>query len=368
MKIGILTMHKVVNYGSALQAYALQHFLRNQGFENEIIDYVFTNKPHGIKNWIRYLIKCDFLKDLKFRKFWNENYILSTYSFLRKEEITEEKCKYDIYMTGSDQVWNPNHKGCERTFMFDFIKSPFAKKISYASSFSTSIIPEDYRKDYSKLLSKYSFVSVRESNALNLIKELTGKNASLVCDPTFLLDKNAWEVLRIQSKIKIQEPYVLFYILTYAYNPYPEIENIIQKIQKQFEGRKFIFLNGKISDRRRANSIVLNNITPNDFISLIERAEFIVTTSFHGTAFAVNFRKPFYSIIQSDLALDDRMYSFLDKIGLQKRAICYNKSLNYENMEYNSDTESKIQNFIEQSKNYLLKSLNSFCYDTQNNQ
>lgn len=359
MKVGILTMHKVVNYGSALQAYALQRFLTDNRIKSEIIDYIFTNKPHGIKNWIRYIVKCDFLKDIKFRAFWRENYILSKRSFSQRNELTEDKCKYDIYLTGSDQVWNPNHEGFELTFMFDFIKSPIAKKISYASSFSTCVIPEIYKAKYRELLSKYSSISVREGNALHLIKELTGENATWVCDPTLLLSKEIWKDLGNRAKIRIKQPYILFYILTYAYNPYPEIEKIIHQIQKQFPGKKYVFLNGKVTDRKRLNSIVINNVSPYDFISLIERAEFIVTTSFHGTAFAVNFRKPFYSIIQSDLTLDDRMYSLLDKVGLKKRAICYDKEMNFENMEYISDVESKIKDFTDISKKYLLNSLNS---------
>lgn len=357
MTIGILTMHRVVNYGSALQTYALQRFLNEKGFESEIIDFVFTNNPHGLKNWLRYFIKRNFIGSIKFRRFWEENYMLSKQCYKTKEELSDTSCKYDIYLTGSDQVWNPNHNGDELTFMFDFIKSPTAIKVSYASSFSTSAIPQRMEKKYSELLSLYSAISVREEKAVALIKRLTGKEAAWVCDPTLLVDKEAWTELAKKGRLKIKKPYVLFYILTYAYNPYPEIEHIIQQVQEKYKGCKFVFLNGKVSDRRRHNSVVINNLSPYEFISLIENAEFVVTTSFHGTAFAINFRKPFYSIIQSNLLLDDRMYSLLHRLGLDNRAVCYDKELNFEEMRYDSEIENHIIEFIHTSQETLLKSL-----------
>lgn len=357
MKIGILTMHKVVNYGSALQAYALQHYLKEKGFESEIIDYVFTNSPHGIKNWLRYFFKLNFISDIKFRHFWKENYTLSEQCYKTKEELSESSCKYDVYLTGSDQVWNPNHNGKELTFMFDFIKSSIAMKVSYASSFSAGVIPQHMEKKYKEFLSQYFAISVREENALDLIKKLTGKCAAWVCDPTLLLDKMTWKEVAQKSKLKIKEPYVLFYILTYAYNPYPEIERIIHQVQKKYKGYKFVFLNGKVSDRQRRDSVVINNVSPYEFISLIENAEFIVTTSFHGTAFAINFRKSFYSVIQSDTLLDDRMFSLLRRLGLDDRAVCYNKEFCFETMEYDSEIENRISDFIQTSQETLLKSL-----------
>ena len=357
MKIGILTMHRVVNYGSALQTYALQRFLKEKGFESEIIDFVFTNTPHGLKNWLRYLFKCNFISSIKFRKFWKENYILSKQCYKTKKELSDASCKYDIYLTGSDQVWNPNHNGEELTFMFDFIKSPTAIKVSYASSFSNSVIPQHMGKKYSELLSQYSTISVREEKALGLIKNLTGKDAAWVCDPTLLIGKEVWLKLAQKTKITIKEPYVLFYILTYAYNPYPEIERIIRQIQEKYKGCRFVFLNGKVSDKWRHNSVVVNNISPYEFISLIEKAEFVVTTSFHGTAFAINFRKPFYSIIQSNLLLDDRMYSLLHRLGLENRAVRYDNELKFEEMKYDSEVEKQISEFIYTSQEILIKSL-----------
>ncbi len=358
MKVGILTMHKVINYGSALQAYALQRFLRDNGFENEIIDYLFSPRPQSVKDWIRYIVKCDFIKDIKFRRFWKKNYILSQKTIRKKCELSEKSCKYDIYLTGSDQVWNPNHQGDEQTFMFDFIKSPDKKIFSYASSFSTAKIPEDVFPIYKKLLSRYKAISVREETALPLIEQLTGKNGTWVCDPTLLLNKAEWSDLGNRSRLKLQKPYVLFYILTYTYNPYPYINHIITKIQDEFKGMRCVFLNGRFADRKRMNSIVINNIDPCDFVSLVANAHFVVTTSFHGTAFAINFRKPFYSIVQADIKLDDRMCSLLRKVGLEKRAVLYDRDFFFEKMDYDSSVESRISHFINDSKYFLEDTLN----------
>lgn len=358
MKIGILTMHRVVNYGSTLQAYALQHFLFEQGYDNEIIDYQFAPKPLNLKDWFRYILKGNFIKYIKFKQFWKSNYILSSQTYKNRNKLTESSCKYDIYLTGSDQVWNPKHNGNELTFMFDFIKNSKYKKIAYAASFSTGKITDEKTAQYKTWLSHYETISVREKNAIALVRQITGKDGIWVCDPTLLLDKATWNKLGEKSQLKINKPYILFYILTYAYNPYPQINNIINRIQDEFKGKLSIFLDGKISDKKRDNSIVISNISPYDFIYLIKNADFIVTTSFHGTAFAINFRKPFYSVIQSNTTLDDRMYSLLDKVGLKQRAILYDNDFQYNNMEYDINIEQNINKFVTHSKHFLTKILN----------
>lgn len=355
MKIGIITMHKVINYGSALQAFALQQFLLNQKYSTEIIDYLYYPRIKTIKDYIRFIIKRKYLKYLKFKTFWKKHYILSSTSYNNKSDLTEAKCQYDIYVTGSDQVWNPMHQGEECAFMFDFIGKD-KKKISYAASFSTGNIPDEVKKIYAEYLSQYRAITVRERNAVDIIKQITEKNAPVVCDPTLLLNRKDWAELDKLAKIKINEPYILAYILTYAYDPYPYINHIIEKVQNALN-MKVVFLDGKIKDKLRTNSIIINSAGPYDFLSLISNASFVITTSFHGTAFSINYRKPFYSIIQSDLAFDSRMYSLLETVGLEDRALSYNKDFTFRNMAYSSCIEDKIESFVEYSKKCLLQEI-----------
>lgn len=350
-------MHRVVNYGSALQAYALQRFLSAQGYDNEIIDYRFAPKPAGAKNRLRYLLRRGFIKHRKFRCFWEDNYALSARTYWNKGELSEDTCRYDIYMTGSDQVWNPDHGGGELTFMFDFVKSTGARKVSYAASFSASRIPVDKAAVYAECLSAYSSLSVREENALPIVERLAGKECSWVCDPTMLLAADEWHALGDRSGIDVGKPYVLFYILTYAYDPFPQINAVIDKVQKHFKGRKCVFLDGRIRDGGRADSVVAGNLSPYDFLKLVENAGFVVTTSFHGTAFAINFRKPFYSVVHPDTGRDDRMVSLLRRVGLGHRAIRYDKDFVFEPMSYGREVEEHIAGFIEESKAFISGAL-----------
>lgn len=129
------------------------------------------------------------------------------------------------------------------------------------------------------------------------------------------------------------------------------------KVQKHFKGRKCVFLDGRIKDRRRADSAVAGNLSPYDFLNLVENAGFVVTTSFHGTAFAINFRKPFYSVVHPDTGRDDRMASLLRRVGLGHRAIRYDRDFVFEPMSYGREVEEHIAGFIGESKAFISGAL-----------
>lgn len=360
-KIGILTMHKIINFGSALQAYALQKFISNLGYKNcEIIDFLYaknSKKKKTLKGRIVSIMPSIRRKKRKFHDFWNKYLKTSNQTFTSSQELTVKTCNYDIYLTGSDQVWNPSFKEDVLPFMFSFIED--GNKMSYAASFSTGKIENEYKSSFSKYLSQYKYISVRETSALPLIKELTGKEAVHVCDPTFLLDNKDWDIISKSSKIKINEPYILIYILSYAYNPFPQVFDIIEKVRKELK-YKVIFIDGSLKYSFKQGYKNIRGCGPADFIYLIQNAAYVITTSFHGTAFAINFKRPVFSVIQPDLTKDSRMYSLLEMVGLESRAVIYNEPFEFKKEEkdiYTDEVNSKIERLINNSKSYLKNSL-----------
>lgn len=370
-KIGIITMHRVQNNGSALQAYALQKKINDLGYYSEIIDYVFPNKLHR-KVPENIFIKCakqirhllgdailgfpNYIRLKRFYQFYKNYYKLSKRTYSLKEELDNNPPSYDLLVTGSDQVWGPMNIGKDTTFMLSFCKDDSIPRISYSASFATDNIPEEFKPLYAIFLSKYQFISVRESSGIKIINDLIQKDATVVCDPTLLLNKYEWSKIASDSRITIKQPYILVYILTYAYNPYPEIDNIIQELQNQL-GLHVIYLDGKLSDYKKKNSTVIRNAGPCEFVKLFMDAKYVITTSFHGTAFALNFSVPLYSVIKSTSGSDSRIFSLLKLVGAENRAIIIDTDiLKVEPMDYNT-TSKNIETLREESKYYLRDSI-----------
>ena len=356
-------MHKVLNYGSALQAYALQHYISKLGYDAELIDYVFPNgsrkKQQTLKQKILSIIKKllsgGFIKEHRFKKFYDNYYILSKKQYITPDELKKANLQYDIYMTGSDQVWNPIHIKNDFSFFFPFKIPNSSRKVSYAASISVSRLDDSLKPTFKKLLESYSSISVRESSGVVIIEDLLGRKAEHVCDPTLLLTKDEWSDLVKDREVPYEKPYILVYILSYAYNPYPEINNIIDIIQQKL-GLHLIILDGRLKDFKRKNATVIKNAGPLEFINLVKNSSFIITTSFHGTAFALNFGVPFYSVIKDYSGVDDRMLDLLKKTQNEDKAILYTKVLNRDN-EINMDIND-IENFRKSSEQCLQKILN----------
>lgn len=334
--VGIITMHRPISFGSSLQAYALQRKIQDLGYDCEIIDYQYPNKLHATRRnplkvvmstIIHYLMNLFVGMPVLFERFrfmsFRKNYLKLSQYYKDSESLVANPPNYDIYCTGSDQVWNTNFTKRDTSFILSFVKGK--KKISYASSFAVDYVLEECVRDFKHYLSQYESISVREKSGIELVENLTGKNALLVCDPTLLLTKEEWFPLAEQSKIKIDKPYLLVFILTYSYNPYPEVNHIIDTVQKTL-GLHTVVLNGNKYDYLRKNTTVIKNAGPLEFLYLFKNASFIITSSFHGVAFSANFEKPFLAVVDKK-GKDSRLMSFIEKVGLEERAIGYNESI-----------------------------------------
>ena len=363
MKIGIITMHKVRNFGSALQAYALQQKVKQLGYENELIDYVY---PKVIKTTIslKSVFRCidAFLRNMvmgfpqyrqskKFDEFYSKNFQLS--SVLVDESSIGQLPVYEGYITGSDQVWNPRFAGKDTNFMLAF--APDDKpKISYASSIATTNVDQELQELYAKYLNRYDALSVRETSGVKIIRELIGKDANVCCDPTLLLDSKDWDRLAQQSKLNIKYKYVLVYPLTYMHNPYPKLYDIVSMVQKAL-GCKAIFLEGRKEDILHPNSKLIKSAGPADFVYLIKNAEFVITTSFHGTAFSMIYNKPMFGIVDKSNTKDSRLQSLLEEYHAEDCILDLNEGIIYsrEQLLALKGNNKFGRNFIVSSQSFL---------------
>lgn len=333
MKVGILTMHRVIHFGSVLQAYALQQVLYRMGYDNEIIDYVYPNEHHiskerkNIKGIMYDIISLLFFhkrEQNNIKAFISKSLVKTPESYDTPEKLARRCPKYDIYVTGSDQVWNTDYLNGDKSFFFEFVPTD-KKKISYASSFGRFSLSGEAAKDWLNNLNTYSAISVRERKAREIILKYTGLNAEIVLDPTLLINKSEWESFA-KDKAIVSGEYILVYVLTYAWQPFPYALDVIKHFE-QLLGWKVVVIEPLNLKDEHPNWIYMSNQSPKDFVNLFKNAGLILTTSFHGTAFAINLERPFYSIVSESKVNDDRITSLCESIGCTHNLLSVNSQL-----------------------------------------
>lgn len=337
-RVAIITMHKVINFGSALQAYALQRAMERLGCDASLIDYRYPNAFHSsrfargplfTRNLFGRILAKLKLKLLckrkaqvrRFHEFWERRFV-ETRPYLTYEELREDSPQADVYVTGSDQVWNPRTMFGDAAFFLGFGDSG-TRRIAYSASFGKASVPDAMKADYSSRLKRYDAISVRENAGRRLVEELSGKKAEVVCDPTLLLEKSDYESLTEGVSSLVREPYLLAYALDYAYNPRPAISRLIEETSKKLH-LKVVYLVCGNTNEFRPGQITVSSAGPLEFLKLFEEASFVVTSSFHGTVFSLVYEKPFYSVTPAGGATsagDSRIGSLLDSVGLRERCV-----------------------------------------------
>ena len=328
MKICLMTIFQVPNYGSVLQAYATQKLLEKLGHECEIINYKYPNewhyqnglaRPSRIKRISTRIYRCFFPYNDVFHSF-RKNYLKLTRVFHCLKELQEgDWMNYDIFIVGSDQVWNTKYHHGDRAFLLSFVPKQ-KRKCSIASSFATNKIPDIHKNTYKKELSKFNSISVREQNGIDIITKQLGidKNVFLCADPTLLINKDEWLKMATPESPQINKPYILIYALDYAYkkNLAPFLNEVASYFQSKLAGCNVIVLAGfRLGNaQERKRWINAQKSTVPEFISYFAGAKLIITTSFHGTAFALNFGRPLVSIVPE--IEDDRQSSLLRNLDL----------------------------------------------------
>lgn len=302
MKTATITWIKWDNYGSLLQAYALQQYLLSAGYDNVILD------DTGIKELdkkFRYTWKIIIIRfvlwvknKIKGKSQYNENVICVSKrfnEFRNKYLITDKKLKdiealnmrYDVFICGSDQIWNPGSVKLPSINNAPFYYAGFSnkKKISYAVSFGLKVYPEKFKKQLRSLLSSFSYISVREPTGGCIIKDVISKDAQLVVDPTLLLDEEQWKKL-IKNR-EMNQKYIFAYFLSNS----QWYINFALDFAKKIKMPLHIIYN---HEEFGALDVTHIGAGPKEFLDELYNASLVLTDSFHATVFSVIFEKEFY--------------------------------------------------------------------------
>ena len=363
-KIGLITIYHVSNYGSVLQCFATQQVLMNLGHECNVIKYKFPNEWHFkngfkrqnvIKSAIRFFFpkKKDRLLDL-----FRANFFNYTKCYKSLEELKSEDWKdYDNFVVGSDQVWNTRFLLGDEAFLLSFVPRD-KKRYSIASSFALDVLPNKYRDKFRVELSKFEAISVREDNAVKIISNdlLINKPVSVVLDPTLLLSKEDWLRTIPRSKFKKNHPYILFYMWAYAFEPRPYIYEVTEYFQKKLSC-DIIVLEGCMPQLNNLKIINKSESSVAEFIDLFYGAELVITSSFHGTAFALNFGIPLISIVPNNNG-DDRQSSLIKKLGVENCIARIGQNIETLNPYYDINKEQLLlSNLRNSSLHWISKNI-----------
>lgn len=318
-KVGIVSCYFQHNYGSMLQAYATQVVLDKMGFDNETINIsgfnkeikkakmlyfakasltsdILLSKLGMAKNVLRKkLIKNEYsnkshLRDEKFDSFSKKHFRLSQV-YTSKAELSQ-KCEenYSAVLVGSDQLWLPGNIAADY-YTLNFVPEN-VNSIAYSTSFGQSSLPKDSAKKAQVFLKKIKHIGVREESGQKLVKELTGRDVPVVCDPTLLFTGEEWMSIQTEEPI-VKEPYIFCYFL--GNNP-PQRE--FAKRLKAETGYKIIALTHLDEFVKCDEEYADENpydVDPADFLNLIRNAEYVCTDSFHCSVFSMLYKKNFFT-------------------------------------------------------------------------
>lgn len=375
-KLGLVSVWNH-NYGSLLQTYALQEFLKQNEYKSDIILYQENDFRKILRFFNLFYIKQKFqavfkqitiylfynpihkkliLRDQKFSTFKKQHLQFSK-KFISISQLSNTSKTYSCFILGSDQVLHPANLNM-KFFTLEFLpKNKY--KIAYAPSFGVSKIPYFQKERTKKYLNSFNNFSVREKSGQKIIFDLLQKKVPIVCDPTLLLEKHTWNIFKGKTPI-VKNPYILCYFLG------ANIQHRIfaEKIKK-ITGLEIVnlpFTDQLVTydiDREKS----LFDIGPIEFVNLISNAEFVITDSFHGTVFSIIFEKTFFTFNRfsgkGHQSTNSRIESLLDILGISDRRFHgHEKVEDVLELKINyTYVNEKLESFRNFSKQYLLKSL-----------
>lgn len=372
MKIGLLSPYYSHNYGTVLQAFALEYYLENKGHKCEYIQYCLFNNfwekilfvffhPFSLFRFYKnkkqntnalkydYLRTNDYMQILVKNQKFCEQYInispnINTY--LNVKRLNKD---YDLFIVGSDQTWSPEIIYNYSVFFLPFVESS-TKKASYACSFGTSNIDVQYKKFLRKTLSTFKHVSCRDKKNTDMLTSLLHKPVTNVIDPTLLLNKYDWS--KYMKSVNMPPKYILCYILGEK-QCITEYANIVAKEK----GLPVFHILTRPCHENNPN--VLKGIGCQEFLYLVANCELLVTDSFHGTIFSINFQKNFVSFDKYEgISYDNgrladvlREFNLLDHYHVDTD-FSYPSEIDYR--QVNSILETKRKDSMQYLNNVLL--------------
>lgn len=364
MQIKTITCHDVYNHGASLQAYALLAYLESMGHTVEIIDYKPNYLSRHYQLWSidnpiydRPFIKLLYLlaklpgrllslhRKRTFDKFTKQYLKRTSCRFHSNEELKANPPQADVYIAGSDQIWNTLFQnGRDAAFYLDFAPTT-ARRVAYAASFATEDVVEDFKPFVQRMLQNFDAVSIRERYSLPLLNSLGRCDGVYVCDPVFLLSKEHWNRL-LPSKCEEDK-----YVLVYDAEKSAEIKDVTKKIAME-KGLKIYNVSAfriGYADRE------LWDISPMEFVRLIRDAVFVVSNSFHATAFSLIFERDFCVVNRSE-RINERMKSLLTSYGISERLVTRHSDTLLKSVDYRK-IASMLQRDIAYSKDFLQSQL-----------
>ena len=360
-QVGVITVHKNVNYGANLQAFASCKYLNKKGFDCKVIDYTLPSHEKSVHlfSWLKQSWDAEknksFSRKLKLSvalalsASWKSKRLKAFAKFRQKHIKMTKSCttmrdivnlNLDTVVCGSDQIWNPSITDGINPIFFSAIDG-VPTKISYAASVGKDKFDPIDENKVKKLVLALDHCSVREENTAKYIASLTGKNIETVCDPVFLLDRADYEDVATNRLFK--KDYVLLYSvvhndeLTAIANAYAERHGI--------ELIEICFAKDKNAKHKQ-----ITTYGPSEFLSCFQYAKTVFTNSFHGTAFSLIFQKDFYIVDNKAGGL--RIVNLLEKVGLLERLISDIVQEDFTKIDYNATTKL-LQEYVQCSKIFL---------------
>lgn len=367
-RVALVTIFDTINFGTYLQAFATAIKMQELGADVEIVRYERVHNRYRFPNeykfkflkiatWLCAVLTKNrsFFQKKKCRKFVS-NHVKVSRLFYTYDDLRNNYSCSDVFVTGSDQVWNTVHNsGIEKAYYLEFVDDSI-KKVAFSASIGMSCWDAKYLKESKNLLERYDSISVREDQAVSLLKEI-GIEAQKVVDPTFLLSRDEWS--KYAKPYKNNKPYVLVYSVEGG-----DCDLIVSKVARQAAnelGAEVIEVN-YVGDNKQIPDCDKRfyYATPEIFLSLILGASYTVVSSFHGTAFSINLNIPFISVAPERFS--SRIDSLLRQTGMMSRKLSdYNfeivSGLILENVDFsnaNKILRRDIQSSIEFIKNNII--------------
>lgn len=312
MKAGIITITTGENYGNRLQNYAVQELLKKNGIVAETIHktkYAFDAEMPSyirklkLKRFLRYHLTKEEARRLNFYRF-TKRYIDRSKYVIRENAPQGLNEAYDVFVAGSDQVWNPYLEYCTEENFLTFADSQ--KKVSLAASMAVSEIPEEKKEDFRKWISDFWLLSVREEQSIRLIEELCERKPQLLADPTFALSAGEWRQIEKPVNVKEKKYILLYFLGTYTDEYRTFVEGVAEK-------------NGlDVLELQKEETFEL---APDEFLYLIRNAALVCTDSFHGSVFSLIFHTDFvvFSRVEKFASMRSRLQTLLSVFGMENR-------------------------------------------------
>ena len=362
MKVGILTFPNSVSYGACLQMIALQDTVRRLGHEVEIINYhnpyMKAEKHVGkgenpIKRALRRRVRLLLHRRLyrRFRRFERQHAAYHpTRAFTDKGRLTAIGGRYDAVICGSDQVWNPHITNADSSYFLDFCGDG-TKRVAYAPSFGVVTFPDGFEEKMAPELKKFHALSARELPGKELVERLTGRDTTIVTDPTWLVDAADWAAME-QPHPAATGDYVLYFVV----NQSKELLAQCKAFAKQ-HGLKVVVVGGNPVTAAKNKDPMLAyalDVGPEQWLYLVHHAKHIFTNSFHGTAFSVLFERDLY--VQVPGHNGSRLQQVLDSLGMAHREVLEGRELSDAPIDY-AQARDVFAQLKAQSLHYLENAL-----------